>query len=447
MGSIAPFDWSGPAQKSGAKLTQEQKRTEHLALCLPRGITIGERHDGRDKPYYVRSGRHRHLESFATEKGRNDWAAKLGKLQEEEGRVALDVDPVQWRAYQSFLKRSGADLAGLEALWDSRKGLPEGNLLTRDAAPRYIALRVAEGMVVDSDTHRHVVLHLGRFVEKLGFVPINDLTPTQIREWIDGPVDPLTGEHDVKRGLGDPETGLPMGKVTKRNHRKDVNTFLKRAVEEEWAKKNPCAKVRPPKILQKNRPPMPVKDIFQLLKANRDLPVIGRIALELFGSLRCSSAARCEPEWIKWEAHAIRMPGADEEAEDQLHKSGKTLYRQGHPPLLWDWLKHAAPACWTEVPEGSYGFRKGQAFTRANVKNPGNGLRRSCASYQLAVTKNVGPVSYLMQHKHTSTTLIYEGEADESAGHLFMAMTPDEVLLTWEEFVQKHQPPKAPAQK
>lgn len=421
MGSIAPFDWSGPAQKSGAKLTQEQRRTEHLAMVLPRGITIGERHDGRGMPFYVRSGRKRHLESFATEKARNEHAAQLGKLQEEQGRVALDVDPVEWRAYQDFKKRTGADLPALELLWEKVSKMPEASLLTREAVTRYIALRVAEGMKVDSDTHRHVVLHLGRLSTSLGFVYLNDLTPTQLREWMDG--------------LKDPDTGEPMSNLTKRNHRKDVNTFLKRAVNEEWLKRNPCEKVVPPKVRQRDRPPMPVRDIFQLLKANRDEAVVGRISLELFGSLRCSSAARCQPAWIKWENHGIRLPATDDDAEEDLQKSGKTLFRQGHPPVLWDWLKHAAPRCWEEVPEGSYGFRKGQAFVRAGVKNPGNGLRRSCASYQLAITKSVGPVSYLMQHKHTSTTQIYEGEANESDGLLFMAITPEAVLLTWDEFV------------
>jgi integrase len=225
-----------------------------------------------------------------------------------------------------------------------------------------------------------------------------------------------------------------------RNQRKDVNVFFKRAVEEEWIAKNPCAMVKPPKVFLKDKPPMPVRDIFELLRANREEPVVGRLALEIFGSLRCSSVARARPEWIDWEARGIRLPGANEEGDEQLHKSGRTLFRQGHPPVLWEWLKHGGDEMW-EVTRYMYPQRKGQAFIRAKVKNPGNGLRRSCASYQLAMTKSVGPVSYLMQHKHQSTTQIYEGVAKESDARLFMAMTPEAVRLSWEEFCQSNQQP------
>lgn len=123
------------------------------------------------------------------------------------------------------------------------------------------------------------------------------------------------------------------------------------------------------------------------------------------------------------------MPG-------QGHKSGTWKFRQGHPPVLWAWLKHAAPGCFTEIHAGNYDFRKGQAFLRAGVANPGNVLRDSFASYMLAATKSYQTVGYLMQHTRVSTTMVYEGTADEADAKLVMAMTPEAVTLDWPEFLK-----------
>jgi site-specific recombinase XerD len=72
---------------------------------------------------------------------------------------------------------------------------------------------------------------------------------------------------------------------------------------------------------------------------------------------------------------------------------------------------------------------------RARVKNPGNVLRDSFASYLLALTKDMGKVGYLMQHTRSSTTEGYEGIATEAEAKLVMAMTPEAVKLNWEEFL------------
>lgn len=412
-----------PAQATGAGTAQEKRRSEKLRETLPRGIVIGERFDGRPKPWFVRWGPKRIVESFETEQARNDRAAKLAEDRDKEGVAALDYDPAKYKRWLELEKRTGASVDELEEAWRARPKAVASPMLVADAVAAYMALRLTEDVKKKTDTYRHIKLHLvDRFIASFGPKGMDAVTTEELREWF--------------AGLKDPDTGKPLSNTTKRDHRKDVNTFFKRAVREEWCRRNPCERVVPPKVVQRDKPPMPVRDIFQLLKANRDEPVVGRIALELFGSLRTSSAGRCEKAWIKWEAKGIRMPGVALETDEQQHKSGKSKYRQGHPPVLWDWLRHAGEPCWEDITEGNYGHKKVQAFIRANVKNPGNGLRRSCASYQLALTKSVGPVSYLMQHKHTSTTEIYEGEADESDARLFMAITPAATLLTWDEFVK-----------
>lgn len=418
------------ATEATTELPREAKRTKTLGRSLPIGMTLGEYRDGRLKRFFVRYGPKRAIESFESEALRNDRAEKLAEVQEKEGSKALDFDPEEWRHYKRFINRTGATLQKLEQVWEAATEKQNSRYAVAEAVSRYLDLRIAEGLNKKGDTYRHIKKHLGRLVAAFGVRLLSDVSTEDLRPWF--------------VGLKHPKTGKLFDKSTVRNHRKDINLFFERCVDEEWLAKNPCAKIKPPKVLLKDKPPMPVRDIFELLKANRDEPVAGRLALEIFGSLRCSSVARCQETWIVWDRKGIRLPGADAGGEEQLHKSGKTLFRQGHPEVLWAWLKHSSPAMW-EVTESMYPHRKGQAFIRAKVKNPGNGLRRSCASYQLALTKNVGPVSYLMQHKHTSTTEIYEGMADEKDARLFMLLTPDAVKTDWDKFVQinetKSEPP------
>lgn len=404
---------TGAAQKRGRRT--EAQRTEELNTSLPLGIRIGQWGDDRRKPWFVRWGKDRKVESFAVERDRNDAAEKLAGAKETDGSAVLQFDAVAWREWQAFRVRCPAPLHELEALWRD-KGAARPGMTVADAIARYKALRLAEGMVENSDTHRHVKLHLTRFEKEFGFLDLKALTPDLIREWL--------------AKLTNPDNGNPMSSLTRRHHRKDVNTFLKRCVGEEWCAKNPCEKVVPPKIEEEDKEVLTARQIFDLLHFNRDEAVIGRMAFELFGGLRCSSVERLTPEHVKRDAKGIRLPGA-------LHKSTKTKFRQGHPDVLWAWFDHMGERIWTEVSQKNYDEKKRDAFVRARVPNSGNVLRSSFASYMLAVKKSVPEVSYLMQHRKTTTTEIYEGVADENDAKLVLAMTPEAVALTWEAFTTK----------
>jgi site-specific recombinase XerD len=425
MPSFDPGNSGNAAQSgatSGAGSAQEVKRTRRLTASLPKGIHIGQRTDGRPKPYFVRFGKDRRIESFSNESERNDRAEKLAELQQNEGRLALEFDPAAWKAYQALLARTGLTLEQIEARLNAAMP-PRETKTIADAVTEYLALRLKEDIREDSDTHRHLKLHLGRFAGVFGPLELSQLTAPDIRGWLDG--------------LRHPKTGHAMTNLTKRHHRKDVNTFLKRCVTEEWLDKNPCAAVIPAKVDDEDVEILSPREIFALLKANRNELVVGKLAFELFGGLRCSSAERLKPEHIKREAKGIEMPG-------QRHKSGKRKFRQGHPDTLWAWIEFVPPEAWTAVTERNYDHLKGDAFIRAGVKNTGNVLRHSFASYMLAKTKNMAAVGYLMQHKHTSTTEKYEGVATESDAKLVLAMTPASLLGSWEEFSAGLAPIAAP---
>lgn len=419
FGNIVPLPLAQVAQSAGAKLARESKRTRQLKETLPRGITIGQRNDGREKPFFVRFGLDRTTESFKTEKERNDRAQKLAEGVSREGTAILDFDPIEWRALQDFKRRTGVSLPEAERIIERVKGNLRLNLTTSEAVDRYMELKCGEGLSRDSISHTR--LHLGRFVSEYGALPLYLVTTEKIRDWMDS----------VRRRF-------ELGPIAVRHHRKTVHVFFERALIEKWTMENPCKAVVPPRVYDSDTTVLPVQDIFRLLKANRDQPVVGKIGLELYGFMRCSSVERIVEAHVKWNTRGIEMKGATFNQEtgehERAHKSGKRKFRQGHPPVLWEWLKHASPACWSEVTHKNYDERKAEAFIRADVKNPGNVLRHSCASYTLAVTKNMPYVSYMMQHTSLRMTERYEGQADEHDGKLVLAMTPAAVRLEWNEF-------------
>lgn len=412
-----------PAQRRGAR--SEARRTAELVESLPKGIRVGQWGDTRTKQFYVRYGADRKVESFSDEQDRNDFAEKLAQQRSEHGASALTVDLTEWRRWQDFQRRCPAPLHELEALW--LKHSKRDRKTVNQAIERYIELRVREMGTGGVDAHRHMRLHLKRLQEVLGQVRLDSVNADALR--------------DLLHGLQNPKTGAPMAMVTKYDHLKNWNTFFERAVLEEWIDKNPCALVILPAVDVIDKIALKPKEIFMLLKANRDQPVITRIVFELFGGLRASSAARLKPEHVKRSVKGIRLPGSVVNEETQQaelnHKGHKTVFRQGHPEVLWTWYDHLPAEVWTTVKKGSYDERKREAFIRAGVENPGNILRDSFASYLFALTNNLPLVSSLMQHTNTKTTLIYVGVAEEADARLVMAMTPKAVLLPWENFLKK----------
>lgn len=383
---------------TGTKPTQERRRTIKLMDTLPRGITIGQFKDGRKKSFFVRYGNPRKAEAFVTEVDRNDRAAALASTREQHGASALNYHPAEWQEFQA---------------WKANK-TPAFPI--RDAVEKYMKLRLKEDLIEGSDHHGHVVVHLRRLVERFGDRDGATIKPDELREWLPSIISNKTGKV--------------VGPVTQTNHRKDVSFFFERGIKEEWWPKNPCSVVQPPRRPVVEKIPLKPKEIFDLLHRNRNQPVIGKIALELFGGLRASSAARLVASDINFAEKGIAMPGVG-------HKSGTRKFRQGHHPVLWAWLEHAPATAWELKPK-NYNRLKGIAFLLADVTNPGNVLRDSFASYFLALWKDMGRVGYMMQHKHRSTTEVYEGIATEADAKLVMAMTPAAVSVTWEEFLKSH---------
>jgi integrase len=333
------------------------------------------------------------------------------------GAIAMTWTAEGWREYlEAKAAAEGADLRIVVHEWKSGRAIAGAatdahSISVPAAVEKYFTLRLAEDVKTGTDTYRHLDLHLRkRFGVRFKSNMLHEVTADDIRGWMNGLVNPDNGE--------------PMGTVTKGHHRKNVNAFFDRAVMEEWVRSNPCLRVKAPSAKLEDEEDdniagrvIPVVDLEKLFRMNRDQPVVGRLALELFGGLRAASAERMLREHVNFEEKGLTLPGV-------LHKSGKRKYRTGHPEALWAWLRHAGERMWTEVDEGSYGYLKTQAFIRAGVTNPGNGLRHSFVSYHLALNRNMPLTSFLAQHRRSTTTEGYEGLATEADAKRWAAILP-----------------------
>ena len=209
-----------------------------------------------------------------------------------------------------------------------------------------------------------------------------------------------------------------MEAVTRRHHRKDVNTFLDYCARvKRWIPANPCDGVAVPEVEEKDVKLLTVDEGRRLFAANEGSIVAGRLALEAFGFLRASSAGRLQAEDIRFGSRGLRMPGME-------HKSGKTKFRQGHPDNLWAWLNRAPDETWT-MKWWEYRNEKRVAFRVAGIADGSeNRLRKTCISAHLAWMKNPAMTSYLAQHRHTSTTEIYQGVMEEAEARAWFEIHP-----------------------
>ncbi len=412
----------------------ERRRTLNLMRDLPEGLAIGQRKDGRKKPYFLRSGADRRVSSYATERERNDVAAALWAKQKEAGvGVLQEFDGVLWRKMTDVLKRTGATPEQLEQAWQKTEANGGSPLLVSEAVANYVRLRMAEGMKEKTDTYRHVRKHLvERLAGPLGHWRLCDVTTDKLREWSDALRD---------------DDGKALGDVTRRHHLISAKTFFGRARTEGWILRDPTEAIILPKLEEKDPNIISVRDAFEFFKVNRDHRAIGRLALEAFGVLRRKSAGKAQEEHLHRDVRGIFMPGRD-------HKSSKRKFRQGQPDNLWAWIEHAPPECW-ELTLRQYADEKTEMHVnaklrpmvlktkedRAQAERLRNVWRHSCISYLLADSGNTTAVARLAQHARISTTEGYEGVVFASDARLYLAITPETVLLTWEQFFAAHGAP------
>jgi site-specific recombinase XerD len=376
----------------------------------PRGIMFYTRMD-RPASFFIRWRDPQTLKkttkAFEEEADRETFAKKLEEGRKRNGEQVLSFDPKEWQTWLEF-KRLVGDTSPLivaaEWLAAKRDGRASAGIAmtVEQAVEKYISARADEGL--SSGTMRHFKTHLKkRFCGALGKVQLHELTSEQIRDWM--------------RGLTHPQTGAPMELLTKRHHRKDVNSFLIHCVSERWITSNPCRAVKPPRIEEDDVTILTVEEAQKLFDANKDEPIIGRLAIEAFAGFRFSSVQRLTKDRLNFTDKGIELPGRD-------HKSKRRKYVEGHPDNLWKWIERAPEKCW-EIKPSNYLRLKADAFTRAGLKNPGNVLRKSFCSYHLAAYRNAPLTAFLLQHASPKMLYAeYNGVATKAAAEAYFKIAP-----------------------
>jgi site-specific recombinase XerD len=397
--------------------------TETPPWTPPRGIRY-EHRPGRKKPFLLfwsdRTGK-RKAAAYGSESVREIAARALADKREEFGAAVMTFSPREWQTWQEFRAEIGeAEPMQVAREW---KALRQGagtdraaGLTVAQAVAEYLRLRRSEE-TLSADTWRHFDKHLSkRFAGVFGSMRLCDVTADNVRTWLSG--------------LTNPRTNEPMEALTKKHHRKDVSTFFDRARREGWILRNPCEVVSAPSVDDGDVSVIPIADAIHFFEVNRAARVTPRVALEAFGALRYSTAARIGKGSFNFDENGIAIAGA-------IHKSGRRKFRQGHPPNLWAWLAVATAETWKMTPL-QYREEKRAALyraglrplvaenddDRAQLRGLRNVWRHSFASYHLAAFKNPPLTGYLMQHTNTKTTEVYEGVATEADAKKFFSILP-----------------------
>lgn len=348
-------------------------------------------------------------QSFATEEEREEAAKAISEKAKKYGTEVLTFDPKEWRRWLEAKEQlAGADIFDVIREWRTLRGnsgLSTDSVSVADAITKYVDFRRKE--TLSPDTWRHITKHVEqRFGGFFAGQKLRDVTPEKIEEWLESLI---SSKGALK--------GQPVDPLTRRHHRKDVNTFLDYCVRRQWLVNNPCELVPVPAVEEEDVVLLTLEEGQRLFAENQDEPVIGRIALEAFGFLRASSAGRLQKEHVNFAEKGIRMPGPQ-------HKSRKAMFRQGHPDNLWAWLNRAPAETWA-MNWWEYRNEKSKAFARAKIDGGSeNRLRKTCLSAHLAWQKNQPLTSYLAQHRHTSTTDIYLGVMTETDGKKWFEILP-----------------------
>lgn len=338
------------------------------------------------------------FEHFRLKAAAEERAREVAELVLARGREALRAtgfaDARHWGRVKAAL--GAATLDQLLSVWERHKHevigrppIPIGEALTR-----YYRIRLKSGDW-GSDTARHVRLHLSRLCEEFGGVEAE--SPEGEVIW-DGGDDIGTV---TKEGIVEWLEELSEANKSCWPHQKDAAAFFSRALKEDWVLKDPMDGIPRPKKEDEDISVISVADAKKLFDANRDQPVVVRLALEAFGGLRASFAQRLVFEEVKWDENALLLPG-------KKHKSGRRHYLDGLPENLWDWLKpwRNRPEAW-EWNSSQLMHAKSAAIQRAFGKPlPKNILRHSFCSYHVALHKDAAKTAVLLQH--TNPTMLYK---------------------------------------
>ncbi|MDR0353062.1 MAG: hypothetical protein LBI02_06850, partial [Opitutaceae bacterium] len=266
-----------------------------------RGIRVFEKTTGR-KRFFVswRVEGKRIAKAFVSEAARARFARSLNTARERIGRQALAFNAADWAEWLRFKELVGAvDPLIVAREWLSfRRG-------TADASPSLVeGVSLFKDAVSVAGASNEVKKRMKLPLESLlnfagGATRVAAVDSSMLVKWL--------AWLKAKRKF-EPET--------LRRYRAVANAFFRHLHLSRVIAWNPCAAVKPARVVVKDVTVLAVADAVKLFSVNRGRPVLTRLALEAFGGLRYTSAIRLEKHEVDWENRALRFPA-------HKHKSGR----------------------------------------------------------------------------------------------------------------------------
>lgn len=372
------------------------------------------------KPFVARwrgVGGRVHSRSFLTPKDRDTFKRAFEKKRTELGKTATIVRPItleKWREFDELVDHRDPITVAREWLAYKAAEVDPGMPLSV-AIKRYGAAMEGRKLSPDSIGHRN--LHLKRFLDAHPDGYLSQITTDTVVEWL--------ANLPLSRGKTE------AAPKTIHAHRATLARFFGHAVAARWCDHNPCDAVPVPDLEKAETINiLTIEEVRSLFANNEHATCIGRLALEAFGGLRYTSAARLTRDDLNPDDRGITFPAPK-------HKSGRRHYVEGFPANLWLWVEHAPAACW-ELTQRQYLEAKRMAFVQAGLKGPDassdddrmrNVLRHSFATYHAAAHKDLNNTARLLTH-HSVNKLYsnYMGRAKKADGLAYFDIKPTLML-------------------
>lgn len=359
----------------------------------------------------------RESRAFVTEADRRSFQLAFKKKRVELGKGAMIVAPTKlekWKEFDRIVEgRDPVDVA-IEWLKFKETAADPGMPLTA-AVPRYKA--AMEGKRLSPDTITHRDLHLARFLNYYPAETLETVTTDKVVEWL--------ANLPLSRGTGDASP------KTIHAHRASVARLFSHAVAARWCDYNPCDAVPVPDLERgETINILTIDDVRSLFAKNEHSVCIGRLALEAFGGLRYTSAARIIKADLNAAEHGITFPA-------HKHKTGRRHYVEGYPANMWAWIEQAPDECW-RLSQRQYLEAKRVCFVLAGLKGTDgtddeamrNVLRHSFATYHASAHRDLQNTARLLTHHSTAKLYSnYMGRATKDDGEAYFEIKP-QVLLT-----------------
>lgn len=305
------------------------------------------------------------------------------------------------RAAIARLSGSGISLAAAVEIALAGKRAPKP-ILADDAAPRFIASRLASG--ARAATVRWYEDVLGPWLRDNGARTLDEFARPQLLAWIN------------ERSAG-----------ARPGYLRAIRAFFRWAAAQEppLVGNDPTLGI----ALQRVRRDLTVH-FLTVEQCRKLLATSGRhraaISLALFAGVRPDEIAGRGKDWLPWTAineaeQIVTIPAAQA-------KTRKPRHIEGTPPALWPWLA-SVPADKRGDTVGVSRSRQVGDFGRVALglkRWPTDALRHTFATYAIAFTGDAGKVAHWMGHEGDSGTIHrhYRGLATKAQAEAFFGLRP-----------------------